>query len=119
VSELTESGLFGSPVLVDELSGAANDLTPAVSHDGREILIASNRVGTFGAQDLWASTRNAVGGPWTAPVNLGTVINSSFNDNFPSLSSDRETLFFSSDRPGGTGGSDIYISTRSKRRGPR
>ena len=119
VSELTASGLFGPPVLVNELSGAANDLTPAVRHDGLEIIIASNRVGTIGAQDLWVSTRKAVGDPWSAPVNLGAAINSSFNDNFPSLSSDRETLFFSSDRPGGSGGSDIYISTRSKRNGPR
>ena len=48
------------------------------------MIIASNRPGTIGAQDLWVSTRNAVGDPWLAPVNLGPVINSSFNDNFPS-----------------------------------
>ena len=115
VSELTASGSFGPPVLVNELSGALNDVTPGVRHDGLEVIIASNREGSIGAQDLWVSTRKAVGDPWLAPVNPGPVINSSGNDNFPSLSSDRETLFFSSDRPGGLGGSDIYISTRSKR----
>ena len=107
------------PILVNELSGASNDLTPAVGHDGLEIIIASNRQGTIGAQDLWVSTRNAVGDPWLAPVNVGPVLNSTFNDNFPSLSSDRETLFFSSDRPGGSGGADIYIATRSRRTGSR
>ena len=66
VSELTASGSFGPPVLVNELSGAANDLTPGVRHDGLEIIIASNRAGTIGAQDLWVSTRNAVGDPWSA-----------------------------------------------------
>jgi hypothetical protein len=119
VSELTANGSFGPPVLVNELSGAANDLTPTVRHDGLEIIIASNREGTIGAQDLSVSTREAVGDLWLAPVNLGAVINSTFNENFPSLSSDRETLFFSSDRPGGFGGSDIYMSTRYRHTKPR
>lgn len=119
VSALTANGWFAPPVLLNELSGTANDLTPGVRHDGLEIIIASNRAGTTGAQDLWASTRNAVGAPWLPPVNLGVAINSIFNENFPSLSSDRETLVFSSDRPGGSGGSDLYLSTRSKRGEPR
>jgi len=114
VSELTGSGSFSPPVLVNELSGAVNDLTPSVRLDGLELIIASNRAASIGAQDLWVSTRNAVGEPWPTPVNLGLEINSSSNDNFPSLSSDRKTLFFTSDRPGGSGGSDIYFSTRSK-----
>jgi Tol biopolymer transport system component len=118
VSRLTAGGSFGPPVLVNELSGALNDLTPGVRHDGLEVIIASNRAGSIGAQDLWVSTRNTVGDLWSAPVNLGSALNSSFNDNFPSLSSDREALFFSSDRPGGSGGSDIYTSLRSKRNGP-
>lgn len=117
VSELTASGSFAPPVLVSELSGAVNDLTPGVRHDGLEIFIASNREGSIGAQDLWASSRQAVSVPWSAPMNLGSAVNSSANDNFPSVSSDRETLFFSSDRPGGSGGLDIYMSRRSKRNG--
>jgi hypothetical protein len=100
VSELTANASFGPPVVVDELSGASNDLTPSIRHDGLEIIIASTREGTIGAQDLWVSTRQTVGEPWLAPVNLGLVINGIFNDTFPSLSSDRETLFFSSNRPG-------------------
>lgn len=119
VSQLTADGMFGPPVLANELSGTANDLTPAVRHDGLEIIIASARQGTIGAQDLFVSTRKTVGDPWLAPVNLGPVINSMFNDSFPSLSSDRETLFFSSDRPGGSGLSDLYMSTRSGHTEPR
>ena len=119
VSELTANGSFGPPVLVKELSEVANDLTPTVRRDGIEIIIASTREGAIGAQDLYVSTRTAEGDPWLAPVNLGPIINSIFNENFPSLSSDRETLFFSSDRTGGSGGYDIYMSTRSKRSKPR
>jgi Tol biopolymer transport system component len=115
VSGLTANGSFDPPALVNELSGAANDLTPTIRHDGLEILIASNREGTTGAQDLWVSTRKAVGDPWSPPLNLGPVVNSSNNDNFPALSSDRQTLLFNSDRSGGSGGSDIFMSTRSRR----
>ena len=70
VSGLTAGGSFGPPVLVNELSGALNDLTPGVRHDGLEVIIASNRAGSIGAQDLWVSTRKTVGDLWSAPVNL-------------------------------------------------
>jgi Tol biopolymer transport system component len=115
VSQLTATGTFGAPALVAELNGASNDLTPGIRHDGLEILFASARAGGVGAQDLWVSTRDEAGDAWTTPEHLGPAINSSFNDNFPVLSADRETLFFSSDRPGGSGGQDIYVSSRSKR----
>jgi hypothetical protein len=119
LSEMTVSGSFGPATLVPELSGPANDLTPFVGHDGLEMLIASTRAGTAGAQDLWVSTRHAVSDPWRAPEHLGPILNSSFNDNFPALAPDGKTLFFSSDRPGGSGGTDLYMSTRSKRGGRR
>jgi Tol biopolymer transport system component len=53
--------------------------------------------------------------PWSPPVNLGDVVNSTSNDTVPVLSSDDETMFFASDRPGGFGLSDIYMTTRTKR----
>ena len=50
--------------------------------------------------------------PWSAPVPLGPQVNTEFVEVFPSLSSDAETLVFQSTRPGGFGGSDIYVTTR-------
>jgi hypothetical protein len=47
-------------------------------------------------------------------VNLGTTINSVFVEQNAYLSSDNKTLLFSSDRTGGSGGLDLYISTRTK-----
>ena len=117
LSELMANGSFGPAVLVNELSGPAGDITPSVRHDGLEVFIASNRVGTIGINDLWASTRQTVSDPWSEPFNLGPAVNSGFNDTFPSVSSDRQTLFFSSNRPDGFGMGDIYVSTRSKHSG--
>jgi WD40-like Beta Propeller Repeat len=51
--------------------------------------------------------------PWTKPVNLGPVVNSSFNEYHPAISNDGRSLYFSSDRqPGGFGNNDIWVSQR-------
>ena len=67
-------------------------------------------------RDLWVSTRETTLDPWSAPVNLGVTVNSAFIDQTPSIASDRETLFFASNRPGGLGNLDIYITTRERTR---
>jgi hypothetical protein len=51
---------------------------------------------------------------WSEPVNLGPTVNSTFGDLSPDISSDRETLFFFSTRPGSLGFADLYMSTRTK-----
>jgi hypothetical protein len=47
---------------------------------------------------------------WSEPVNLGPVVNSSFNEGGPAVSQERRSLYFASDRPGRLGGNDIYVS---------
>ena len=49
---------------------------------------------------------------WSEPVNLGANINTEFWESSPSLSPDKNALYFSSDRPGGYGGKDLYVSYR-------
>src|ERR1700730_9460010 len=50
---------------------------------------------------------------WSAPVNLGPIINSAFNDQQPAISKDGRSLYFTSNRPGGFGGFDMYVSQRA------
>src|SRR5207237_8896544 len=50
---------------------------------------------------------------WSAPVNLGPVINSSFSDRHPAISKHGLSLYFTSDRPGGYGADDIWVSHRA------
>lgn len=50
---------------------------------------------------------------WSNPVNVGAPVNSSSNDQSPTLSKDGLALYFNSDRPGGLGGFDILVSRRA------
>jgi WD40 repeat protein len=113
VSEQAADGSFGPAVLVLELSGLGNTRRPSVRHDGLEIFFGSERSGIPNSQDLWVATRNSVFDPWSAPINLGSPLNSELVDVQPYISSDRETLYFASNRPAG-GPTDIYMSTRTK-----
>ena len=70
--------------------------------------------GGFGKQHLWVSTRKDTEDPWSKPVNLGPVVNTPNNEGSPALSRDGTTLYFHSDRPGGAGLLDLYMTTRAK-----
>ena len=113
VSEQAADGSFGPAVLVLELSGLGNTRRPSVRHDGLEMFFGSERAGIPNSQDLWVATRETVFDAWSAPINLGSPLNSELVDVQPYISSDRETLFFASNRPNG-GPTDIYMSTRTK-----
>jgi Tol biopolymer transport system component len=106
-------GTFGPAVLVPELSTPARDTRLALRHDGREIIIASDRPGGFGGIDLWVSTRPTTLDPWGTPVNLGSTVNTPFTDGAAALSSDGTTLYFYSNRPG-SAGNDLWVTTRDK-----
>jgi hypothetical protein len=112
VSAVTATG-FGPATLIPELSSTANDRRPSLRRDGLEIFIDSDRSGSLDA-DLWTSTRDSLRDPWSTPVNLGTTVNSAAADLMPYLARDRETLFFTSNRPGGSGSFDLYVTTRTK-----
>ena len=108
---------FGPGLLVAELSSDGNDLRPSVRFDGREIFLSSDRAGSLdGSQDIWVSTRRDPAERWSSPEALSSVINSAFQELQPALSKDGTTLYFASDRPGGSGDMDIYVATRA--RGP-
>lgn len=103
---------FGPATAVAELNdAAANDIQPNVRADALEVVFSSSRSGGLGAQDLWASTRGALGDPWSAPVNLGSVVNTAAGETRPSLSRDGKQLLFGRS-PGPEGSGDVYVTTR-------
>jgi Tol biopolymer transport system component len=107
------TAVFGPGVLVPELSSPGRDTRTFVRHDGREIFITSDRSGGVGGLDLWVATREHTSDLWTTPVNLGAVVNSAADDGSPALSKDGGTLYFFSNRPGGFGGRDIWVTVRT------
>lgn len=92
-------------------NSAGRDFDPAFSADGRFVYFCSDRPGGSGGDDVW---RVAVqGARFGEPTNLGPAVNSSGKEFAPMLSPDGATLLFSSDRPGGAGGHDLYTARRS------
>jgi OmpA-OmpF porin, OOP family len=89
-----------------------NEGTCTISADGRKLIFTSciGREG-FGSCDLFESHR--VGSEWSVPENLGPNVNSSEWESQPSLSADGRALYFVSDRRGGQGRRDIWMSTLS------
>ena len=116
ISTLGDDGVFASAALVTELSSAYDDTTTAIRHDGLEFFVRSTRPeGRIGLEDIFVSTRESTADPWSTPVSLGSPINyPGYKTAAPSLSWDGTTLYFWSDRPGGIGGQDLYVSTRRK-----
>jgi hypothetical protein len=55
---------------------------------------------------------------WSAPVNLGPVVNSAFRDAAAAVSKDGRSLYLTSNRPGGFGGVDIWVSQRDSEEQP-
>ena len=63
--------------------------------------------------DLWVARRQTTSESFAAAEHLGPTVNSPDLDWEPSLSADGMSLFFTSDRPGGHGGQDIWVATRA------
>jgi hypothetical protein len=91
----------------------ADNRSPQVSADGRSLYLGSTRAGGYGGLDLYVSHRANPNSPWEEPVNLGPAINGTAGENNAYPSEDGHYLFFNSNRPGGCGGNDLYVSHRA------
>jgi outer membrane protein OmpA-like peptidoglycan-associated protein len=71
------------------------------------VIFSSNNEDSYGGEDLFY-TRLLPWGVWSEPKNMGTTINSAFDEKHPFLAKDGRTLYFSSDNPTGNGGFDFF-----------
>ena len=85
-----------------------NETHASLSADGKTLYFTSDRKGGFGGLDLYKSEMEQ--GDWGAPVNLGLLINSIFDEETPFLTPDGKKLFFSSQGHYNMGGFDIFYS---------
>ena len=108
--------VFGTPEnLGPEINTSYGEACPCLSPDGLSLYFCdgwSIAPGGYGLQDIWMCTRATLDEPWERPTNIGPPINGANTEGFPNMSSDGLSLLFTSDRPGGSGGWDIWVATR-------
>ena len=111
-SRKTSSGWSKPQQMPVEFFHNKSDLqSMCISSDGKVIIMSIESFSTYGAEDLYASFLQG-NGSWSEPMNLGSVINTRFQETTPRLADDQVTLFFSSNGHGGYGGRDIFVSER-------
>lgn len=110
VSTLDDS-LYSEAVPLRELNSPANEGAHTLSADGKTMYYTfCNTQYTYGSCDIIFSKQTEEG--WSRPANPGMILNTAAWDAQPSLSTDGSTLYFSSTRKGGYGGSDIWYATK-------
>lgn len=93
----------------DRINSSLNEGACTVSADGRTMIYTScDGKGSLGSCDLYITRKT--GETWSKPKNLGKPVNSIYWESQPSLSADGKTLYFSSNRTGGFGGRDLWVS---------
>lgn len=113
VIEKTSAGWDFPEMLDDDVNNGVQNGGASLTPDGQYMIFAAyeHGEGGYGRTDLYSARK--INGEWDLIQNLGSNVNSEYWDSQPYLSSDGSRLYFSSDRPGGFGESDIYVSTRS------
>ncbi len=105
---------WGAPVNLGPIMNTVyEEFDSNISADGLSLFFASDHPGGSGNFDLWVAKRNTTDEAWDVPVVLGPIVNSQYDDDGPSISADGLSLHFSSNRPGGYGETDMWVTTRS------
>ena len=82
-----------------------HDATVALSPSGNKMLIYRTNANFDGGDIFYTNLESAV---WSEPIKLSERINSRFFEPSATIAADERTIYFSSNRPGGYGGKDIY-----------
>lgn len=98
----SEPEVVAYPISTD----AGNEHCPAILQDGQTLCFASSREGGYGGSDIWCSQPDDDGN-WQTPVNQGPNINTA-GEEFHFSQDANGRVYFTSSRPGGYGGMDIW-----------
>jgi len=104
-----ENGKWGNITPLDNINNFGDSLDliggPSISFDGNTLYFFAFFSGGFGKEDIYYSVRE--GDSWSAPINIGGVINGSGYEGFPSISADGKTLYFVGENVDGPSDKDI------------
>jgi len=111
VSYLIDETWTAAESISSKINTPLNEGACTVSANGRMLIFtACDRKDSYGSCDLFVTKKT--GDQWSKPKNLGKTVNSKYWESQPSLSSDGNTLYFVSNRPGGIGGRDIWVTQK-------
>ena len=98
------------------VNSAANEGCPFIAKSELTLFVVSTRADGFGGQDIYVSHRDSIHDPWGPLQNVGPMVNGAGNEMCPTLTIDGHRLYFVSDRQGGYGKQDLYVSRRQNKR---
>lgn len=93
---------IGAPV-----NSSTHDACVSLSPDGQNLIVYRTSPDLVSG-DLYSSTLDFATKTWSPLVKLSTAINSEYLEASASVAIDNQTMYFSSNRPGGLGGMDLY-----------
>ncbi|HEV7232530.1 MAG TPA: hypothetical protein VGO45_14430, partial [Bacteroidia bacterium] len=109
LAEADKKGNFKKADILDPAINSPNgfEISAAITNDGQTIYFTSDRKGGLGGTDIWVSHRLPTG-HWGEATNMGPDVNTEMDEDFPSISPDGKTLYFSSKGHTTMGGYDIF-----------
>ncbi|MEN9686517.1 MAG: hypothetical protein RLZZ28_2303 [Bacteroidota bacterium] len=111
-SKMTARGFGAASAIPGDINIETNKGALTVSQDGEWMLFAGELTDqSHKSFDLYIAYYTPQG--WSEPQNLGSAVNTDFYESGPAISPDKRALYFCSNRPGGYGGLDLYVSYRN------
>ena len=104
---------FSKPVKLSSVNTSNSEAAAAITNDGEFLVFSSTRPGGYGGSDLYISKR-LPNRKWGEAINLGPEVNTPFNDNYPSFSSEDNVLYFASEGHTSMGGYDLFKTSFDK-----
>jgi outer membrane protein OmpA-like peptidoglycan-associated protein len=110
---MSEDGTYQAPLPMNiyEFNLSSSDVDLTMTPDGQVLVMSMQRKDGKGMSDMYVSFYLRYN-LWSAPMHMGNVLNTNFQESSPHITSDKRYLYFASGRPGGAGGLDIYVSER-------
>ena len=110
ISKLDAQGMYTKPEKLDaKINAGGDEIAASISSDGNTLYFASSRKGGVGGTDIYICKK--LGKKWSEPMNAGNTINTPYDEDFPNISPDGKTLYFSSKGHTSMGGYDIFKSS--------
>jgi hypothetical protein len=110
----TPMGPFGpwsAPSPIAELASASNDFHPAVSKDGLSLFFTTDRF-AFPLTQIVVAQREDIAALWQPPQIVDVLNSTGSNTGVPNFTPSRHVVYFQSNRPGGSGATDLWVSRR-------